>query len=625
MIVHSRLPRVLVVALLAASTAVCSEAPKPPTTLSASSVTAQNAIVNTNVAAPPRVKVADEDGNGVPNVAVLFSVTVGYGTADGATQLTNADGEATAGAWTLGTEVGTNRMIASVEGLMGSPVTFEATGTHGAATAISVYAGNIQRAVTGTPVSVRPAIKVVDAFGNPVPGLTVSFTVASGGGSITGASGVTDGSGVATVGTWILGEVGGNTLVATVVGSPALTVTIVATAVPPPVPERIEVIAGDLQAVIGGGPVSSAPSVRVTSNEGFPVAGVQVSFAVALGGGSITGGTRTTDAQGVATVGGWTLGATMDFNTLTVTVPGSTAPAATVSASSCGMGGPGYKLSLCFTSPMTASQKVAFIAAATRWESIISGDAGDIQVTTPILAAQCGEGSFSLASGTQVDDLLIFASVVNIDGPRGILGSAGPCFLRRAGATFAVGDLSVIGQMRFDVADVADLERTGGLNAVILHEMGHVLGIGALWSTFGLVVDPSTSTLQKDTYFSGSRAISAFNSIGGSTYGAGKVPVENGFGPGTINTHWRESVLKSELMTGFLSTDSPNPLSIVTVQSLADLGYKVNVDAVEAFSLAAPPGGSPALSASEPIALLNDLYAGPVRVIDRHGRITRIR
>ena len=35
--------------------------------------------------------------------------------------------------------------------------------------------------------------------------------------------------------------------------------------------------------------------------------------------------------------------------------------------------------------------------------------------------------------------------------------------------------------MRFDTADVADLEVDGQLETVILHEMGHVLGIGTVW------------------------------------------------------------------------------------------------------------------------------------------------
>ena len=153
----SRHPRLLVVGLLAASTTVCSEGPKPPTTVSASSVTTQNAVVNTSVAAPPRVKVTDEDGNGVPNVPVLFSVTVGDGTVGGAAQTTNGDGEATAGAWTLGTAIGVNRMIATVEGLVGSPVTFEATGTHGAATVSMIFSTRARHWVRSGAASGSPS------------------------------------------------------------------------------------------------------------------------------------------------------------------------------------------------------------------------------------------------------------------------------------------------------------------------------------------------------------------------------------------------------------------------------------------------------------------------------------
>ena len=39
-----------------------------------------------------------------------------------------------------------------------------------------------------------------------------------------------------------------------------------------------------------------------------PMADVTVTFTVTAGGGTVTGGTTTTDAQGIATVGGWTLG-----------------------------------------------------------------------------------------------------------------------------------------------------------------------------------------------------------------------------------------------------------------------------------------------------------------------------
>jgi hypothetical protein len=54
-------------------------------------------------------------------------------------------------------------------------------------------------------------------------------------------------------------------------------------------------------------------------NAGGPVAGATVVFAPAEGSGSVTGGSVTTDASGVATVGGWTLGAAPGVNTLKVT------------------------------------------------------------------------------------------------------------------------------------------------------------------------------------------------------------------------------------------------------------------------------------------------------------------
>ena len=43
-------------------------------------------------------------------------------------------------------------------------------------------------------------------------------------------------------------------------------------------------------------------------------------------------------------------------------------------------------------------------------------------------------------------------------------------------------------------------------------------------------------------------------------------------GPGTRLSHWRESVLNNELMTGFLNLGE-NPLSRITAGSMRDLGY----------------------------------------------------
>ena len=74
------------------------------------------------------------------------------------------------------------------------------------------------------------------------------------------------------------------------------------------------------QSAIVGAAVTILPSVIVTNaTDNTPVSGVSVTFAVALGGGSITGETATTNANGIATVGSWILGTTAGSNTLTAT------------------------------------------------------------------------------------------------------------------------------------------------------------------------------------------------------------------------------------------------------------------------------------------------------------------
>src|SRR5699024_2311301 len=50
-----------------------------------------------------------------------------------------------------------------------------------------------------------PTVRVLDSQDIPVGGVTVSFAITSGGGSVTGAARVTDASGIAQVGSWTLG------------------------------------------------------------------------------------------------------------------------------------------------------------------------------------------------------------------------------------------------------------------------------------------------------------------------------------------------------------------------------------------------------------------------------------
>lgn len=196
----------------------------PATTIAANGGSGQTATVGTTVVTAPSVKVTDVNGNPVAGVNVTFAVATGGGSATGLPATTNASGIATVGSWTLGTTAGANTLTATVAGLAGSPVTFSATGVAGPAANISVNAGSGQTAVAGTNVATAPSVKVTDANGNPVAGISVTFAVGTGGGSATGLPAITNASGIATVGSWTLGPVAGpNTLTATsgaLAGSP---------------------------------------------------------------------------------------------------------------------------------------------------------------------------------------------------------------------------------------------------------------------------------------------------------------------------------------------------------------------------------------------------------------------
>ena len=101
--------------------------------------------------------------------------------------------------------------------------------------------------------------------------------------------------------------------------------------------------------------------------------------------------------------------------------------------------------------------------------------------------------------GQTVDDLLINASSITIDGVNGILGQAGPDAFRSGS------DLPYHGIMQFDSADMASMESSGLLYSVVLHEMGHILGIGTLWEDLGLLSGAGTS----NPIFTGANATAA--------------------------------------------------------------------------------------------------------------------
>jgi hypothetical protein len=219
----------------------------------------------------------------------------------------------------------------------------------------------------------------------------------------------------------------------------------------------------------------------------------------------------------------------------------------------------GFQITLNMTG-LTTSQQAIFEQAADRWEQVITGDLPNASY-----------------NGQTVDDLLVHASASSIDGVGGVLGQAGPDRFRSGSR------LPYHGEMEFDSADLANMQSNGSLLDVVMHEIGHILGIGTLWAERGLVTGAGTSNPR----FTGSQAVAAYNQIFGRNETG--VPVENTGGSGTRDSHWRDSLLGNEMMTGFAGPGVDLPLSRITVASLADLGYVVNLNAADAYT---PPSSS---------------------------------
>jgi hypothetical protein len=367
------------------------------------------------------------------------------------------------------------------------------------------------------------------------------------------------------------------------------------------VPTQLQKIAGDGQTATPGQAVALPLTVQVNDGSGSPVANVAVTFAATAGELGTT--STSTGADGRASTG-FTPVATGPHQVTASVVNTSLTTSFTETGVS------PFTIEFQFLSTPTPAQMAAFTAAQQRWESLIVGDVPNVSLNAP--ADSCGAGSPAIQR--PVDDVLILVTLTSIDGPGNVLGGSTPCFIRMTSK------LPVLGLMQLDTDDLDQLQTAGLLQTVILHEMGHALGYGTIWNVLNLLADPSLSG-GTDPHFTGGQATAAFNAAGGGSYVASlKVPVENTGGPGTADAHWRESVFGNELMTGFVQA-GVNPLSRVTVGSMEDLGYSVNLADADPYTLTA---GLRAFSRGPVIELKNDVLRVPFHEVDDAGQVLRV-
>ena len=251
-----------------------------------------------------------------------------------------------------------------------------------------------------------------------------------------------------------------------------------------------------------------------------------------------------------------------------------------------------FDIELVLLSSFTERQKEDLQYAVRRWMAVITKDLPDYTFTHN-RSGRCGGQSYEISAGERIDDLRIYVRHEEME----VGGWGGPTLLREET------HLPVIGCMAFNP------EEKRLLPFLAIHEIGHVLGFGSIWKVLGFYQNPPDG----DEHFNGPLAIAAFNDAGGWNYTGKKVPLED-------RAHWRLSVLPDEVMI----TGSGGTLSAITVQSLADLGYGVDVSQADPYTLPGAAGKASAkIAAAEPSILGVDIIQADVHALlgaDPHGQ-----
>ncbi len=527
----------------------------------------------------PTATLVDLYGNVLPGLPLQWTVRLGGGSLSAADSVTDSTGTGRARGWILGSTAGRNVLVLHTPGIPDS-ITYTTSGIAGPADTLLVQDGAAQVGAVRRPLLTAPVFELRDPYGNVLSNVPVSFTVVQGGGSLLSPSATTDGFGRASPGTWTLGPIRGTqTIRAQAVWHGQVTLTLQtdldATAVQPGA-ALLAAAGGSGQTLRAGVPSPMPIGVRVTDSTGFGVEGDTVQFTVTGGGGSLPAAVAVTDTGGFAVLYGWSLGS--GANAAAATHP--RLPAQSVQFAATGLpAGSAFDITVDALTALPANVQSAFDAAAARWRAVILSDIPD--VTVSLAADACFTGQPALNG--PVDDLLLFVEVVPLDGTGGVLGGTGIC-AKRAGT--ALPSVAVI------ILDIADMAVYGTLvPEIVLHEVGHALGIGSAWQDRALVLSPGSAAPR---YLGGGGRLGYWALRRGVGFTNPNVPVEGSASPaGSRDVHWEEATFDRELMTPYIDGGG-EPLSLLTAASLTDLGYVVDLSAADGnfvLQRQGPPSG----------------------------------
>jgi hypothetical protein len=261
------------------------------------------ATVSSPVSPAPSVVVKDEAGNPVPGVTVTFAADRDASVSP-LNVITDQAGVAQVTTWTLGTAANVQySLTARIASSALSPVTFTAMARAGAAGRLQVATQPSTSAQNGTPLSVQPAIQVVDRNGNPTPesGVRVTASVSTGSGTLRNATATTNAAGRATFrGLTITGAVDNYILAFSASQLEGVASNVIALA--PGAAAKLVFVASP-SAARSRQPLTPQPSVQVQDVSGNPVGQAGITVTASLTGDGTLGGqaSAVTDGSGRAT------------------------------------------------------------------------------------------------------------------------------------------------------------------------------------------------------------------------------------------------------------------------------------------------------------------------------------
>jgi hypothetical protein len=235
----------------------------------------QEGVVGKQLSAPMVAVVKNAAGSPIPNAIVNFVVVKGGGSVFAGTAESNASGTVQE-LWTLGTSTADSQLVEvrAVNSTTGQPQVygrFVAKPKPDVPAAI-MSTGSGQTASAGSALPDSLLARVLDQYGNAVPGVSVTWAIASGGGTLTALQSTSSATGHVSA-KWMVGTIQGSGSVTVTAGmlQGSFAATIVAAA-------PAQIVGYPATVIHGGAGTTQLVQARVTDAFGNPSAGVAVTF-----------------------------------------------------------------------------------------------------------------------------------------------------------------------------------------------------------------------------------------------------------------------------------------------------------------------------------------------------------